>query len=152
MRTPITLLAVLAGVVAIFGIAINLGESIVGSILPTLSRESGPRAGGGTEPAADPGGLAVASQGYVLRARTTRFTAGETTTFRFSIFGADGKPVTDFAPNPQQRMSLLVVRRDITGYQRLHPIMAPDGTWSVPLRLDNPGSYRAFVEFLPESA
>jgi hypothetical protein len=152
MRTPVTLLAVFAGIVVIFGIAISLGESIVGSILPAPNRESGPRAGGDTEPAAGPGGLAVASQGYVLRARTTRFTAGETTTFRFTVFGADGKPVTDFARHPDQRMSLLVVRRDITGYQRLHPLMTPDGTWSVPLRLDNPGSYRAFAEFLPESA
>ncbi|HEU0128406.1 MAG TPA: hypothetical protein VFQ48_07355, partial [Pseudonocardiaceae bacterium] len=63
MRTPVTLLAVLAGIVAIFGIAISLGESIVGSVLPAPHRDSGPRAGGDTEPAAGPGGLAVASQG-----------------------------------------------------------------------------------------
>jgi hypothetical protein len=37
-------------------------------------------------------------------------------------------------------------------YQRLHPAMQPDGTWKVRLRLDEPGSYRAFVTFRPGTA
>ncbi|MEK8109242.1 hypothetical protein NKG94_40115 [Micromonospora sp. M12] len=37
-------------------------------------------------------------------------------------------------------MHLIVVRRDLTGYQHLHPTMAKDGTWSVPLTLAQPGS------------
>ncbi|MDQ4011342.1 MAG: hypothetical protein M3228_11775 [Actinomycetota bacterium] len=152
MRTPVTLLAMLAGVVAIFGIAISLGESIVGSVLPAPPRHSGPATDGENDSGTGPGGLAVASQGYLLRARATRFTAGETDTFRFTVFTGDGKPVTDFARNKDRRMNLVVVRRDMSGYQHLHPIMAPDGTWSVPLLLDRPGSYRAFVEFLPASA
>jgi hypothetical protein len=39
------------------------------------------------------------------------------------------------------------VRRDFAGYQHLHPKFAADGTWSVPLRLDAPGAYRAFADF-----
>ncbi|MGH3798847.1 MAG: hypothetical protein ACRDTD_01715 [Pseudonocardiaceae bacterium] len=151
MRTPVTLLAMLAGVVAIFGIAINLGESIVGATVPAPHRQTGPRSDGDNGQATGPGGLAVFGQGYLLRPRFTRFTAGETTNFLFTVFTANGKPVTDFARNPN-RMNLVVVRRDMSGYQHLHPIMAPDGTWSVPLQLDKPGSYRAFAEFLPESA
>jgi hypothetical protein len=49
-------------------------------------------------------------------------------------------------------MSLIVVRRDMTGYQHLYPLMDPDGTWTVPLELNEPGSYRAFAEFLPATA
>ncbi|MGH3990740.1 MAG: hypothetical protein ACRDTZ_25995, partial [Pseudonocardiaceae bacterium] len=71
--------------------------------------------------------------------------------FLFTVFTVDGKPVTDFARSPH-RMNLVVVRRDMSGYQRLHPTMSRDGTWSVPLELDRPGSHRAFAEFLPESA
>jgi hypothetical protein len=152
MRTPITLLAMLAGLVALFGVAINLGESIVDGAVPAPNRQSGPRSGGDSNHGAGPGGLAVASQGYVLRPRTTRFIAGETTNFRFTVFTDDGKPVTDFARNHDRRMNLVVVRRDMSGYQHLFPIMAPDGTWSVSLRLDRPGTYRAFAEFLPGSA
>lgn len=153
MRTPVTLLAMLAGVIAIFGIAINLGESIVGAAVPAPHRQTGPQSGqGDNDHATGPGGLAVSGQGYLLRPRTTRFTAGETSSFRFTVFTVNGKPVTDFARNDDQRMSLIVVRRDMSGYQHLYPSMAPDGTWTVPLQLDRPGSYRAFAEFLPESA
>ena len=152
MRTPVTLLAMLAGLVALFGVAINLGESIVDGAVPGPNRQSGPRSGGDSNHGTGPGGLAVASQGYVLRPRTTRFIAGETTNFRFTVFTDDGKPVTDFARNHDRRMNLVVVRRDMSGYQHLFPIMAPDGTWSVSLRLDRPGNYRAFAEFLPGPA
>lgn len=149
MRTPVTLLAILAGLVALFGVAINLGESIVGSATPAPQRNGEQRSAGIGDHGQGPGGLAVASQGYVLRARTTRFTAGDSTDFRFTIFTVDGKPVTDFAHDDGRRMSLIVVRRDMSSYQHLYPIMASDGTWSVPLMLNEPGSYRAFVEFLP---
>jgi hypothetical protein len=152
MRTPVTLLAMLVGLVALFGVAINLGESIVGGAAPAPHRQDGPPSGGDIDHGTGPGGLAVASQGYVLRPRNTRFTAGDTTTFRFTVFADSGKPVTDFARNHGRRMSLVVVRRDMSGYQHLFPLMDPDGTWSVPLRLDRPGNYRAFAEFLPGSA
>jgi hypothetical protein len=46
-------------------------------------------------------------------------------------------------------MHLIVVRRDTTGFQHVHPEMAPDGTWSVPLTLPAGGSYRAFADFAP---
>lgn len=152
MRTPVTLLAMLAGVVAIFGIAINLGESIVNGAVPAPHRQTGPHSGSSSDPGTGPGGLAVSGQGHLLRPRTTRFIAGETADFRFTVFTADNKPVTDFARHNDRRMGLVVVRRDMSGYQHLHPVMAPDGTWSVPLQLEKPGSYRAFAEFLPASA
>lgn len=158
MRTPVTLLAIVAGLVALFGVAINLGESIVDSVTPAPHRNGEQRRNGEQPSAGDddhgtePGGLAVASQGYVLRPRTTRFIAGDSTDFLFTVFTINGKPVTDFANSAGRRMNLVVVRRDMSGYQHLYPIMAPDGTWSVPLRLDEPGSYRAFTEFLPGTA
>jgi hypothetical protein len=45
-------------------------------------------------------------------------------------------------------MHLIVVRRDLTGYQHLHPTMAPDGTWSIPLTLPTAGAWRAFADFV----
>ncbi len=147
-----TLLVILAGLVALFGAAISLGESIVGGAALAPHRPGEQEQGSASDDGQGPGGLAVASQGYVLRPRTTRFIAGDFADFRFTIFTVNGKPVTDFAPSDGRRMSLIVVRRDMSGYQHLYPIMAPDGTWTVPLRLDKPGSYRAFAHFLPEAA
>jgi hypothetical protein len=44
-------------------------------------------------------------------------------------------------------LHLIVIRRDLTGFQHLHPTMAADGTWRVPLTLAQPGSYRAVADF-----
>jgi hypothetical protein len=44
-------------------------------------------------------------------------------------------------------MHLIVVRRDMTGFQHLHPTQNADGTWTTPLRLDEAGSYRVFADF-----
>ena len=44
-------------------------------------------------------------------------------------------------------LHLVVIRRDLTGFQHLHPTMAPDGTWSIDLTLAQPGSYRAIADF-----
>jgi|GEM_PF-3189962 len=43
----------------------------------------------------------------------------------------------------------VVVRRDTTAFQHVHPEMAPDGTWSVRLTLPTAGSYRVFAHFAP---
>jgi hypothetical protein len=43
----------------------------------------------------------------------------------------------------------VVVRRDSTGYRHVHPEMAADGTWTVPLALAGGGSWRAFADFRP---
>ena len=53
----------------------------------------------------------------------------------------------DFEVEHTKRMHLIVVRHDLTGFQHLHPVMAADGTWSVPLRVADAGSYRVFADF-----
>lgn len=151
MRAPVPVLALLAGLAALFGFGINFGEAVVGRAAPAPHNHGG-RGIGEENHAAGPGGLAVASQGYVLRPRTTRFTAGEYENLRFTIFSSNGRPVTDFARRGDHQMDLVVVRRDMSGYQHLYPLMDPEGTWTVPLRLDEPGSYRIFAEFLPGTA
>ena len=39
------------------------------------------------------------------------------------------------------------MRRDLSGYQHLHPEMDAAGTWSVPLELPQGGTYRAYADF-----
>jgi hypothetical protein len=44
-------------------------------------------------------------------------------------------------------MHLIVARRDLTGFQHLHPEQQGDGSWRVALRLKDAGSYRLFADF-----
>ncbi|HEY3482474.1 MAG TPA: hypothetical protein VGL02_26585 [Streptomyces sp.] len=96
-----------------------------------------------------PGGLASAAGGYTLTPAGTTLTPGATTTFTFQVIGPDGAPVTAYDVEHEKRMHFIVVRRDTAGYQHLHPDLAADGTWSVPLTVAEAGSYRAFADFTP---
>ena len=151
VRAPVPVLALLAGLAALFGFGINFGEAVVGRGASALHAH-GDRGIGEENHSTGPGGLAVSSQGYILRPRITRFIAGEYETFRFTIFASNGQPVTEFARRGDRQMTLVVVRRDMSGYQHLYPVMDHDGTWTVPLDLEEPGSYRAFAEFVPGTA
>jgi hypothetical protein len=93
-----------------------------------------------------PAGLASSRGGYTLTPTDSTPDAGS---FSFQITGPDGAPVTAFDVEHDKRMHLIVARRDTTGFQHVHPEMAPDGTWTVPLTLPAGGSYRAFADFAP---
>ncbi len=70
-----------------------------------------------------PAGLASSRGGYTLTPTDPTLTAG-TATFSFRITGPDGAPVTAFDVEHDKRMHLIVVRRDTTGFQHVHPEMA----------------------------
>ncbi len=96
-----------------------------------------------------PGGLTSSRGGYILTPTDPTLTAATTEDFSFRITGPGGGAVTAFDVEHDKRMHLVVVRRDTTGFQHVHPERAPDGTWSVPLTLPAAGSYRAFADFTP---
>jgi hypothetical protein len=102
-----------------------------------------------TQQVADlPAGLASSRGGYTLTPTSTTLALGNNT-FSFRITGPDNQPVSQFDVEHEKRMHLIVVRRDTAGFQHIHPTMSPDGTWTVPLAVDQPGSYRAFADFAP---
>lgn len=99
-----------------------------------------------------PGGLASAQRGYTLTPTATTLTPGAATRFTFRVTGPGGAPVTAYDVEHEKRMHFIVVRRDTAGYQHLHPELAADGTWAVPLTVAGAGSYRAFADFTPTGA
>ncbi|WP_103347550.1 hypothetical protein [Amycolatopsis sp. CA-128772] len=107
--------------------------------------------GGAVAAAADhqPGGLASSAAGYTLTPAATTLTPGATTPFTFRITGPGGAAVTAYDVEHEKRMHFIVVRRDTTGYRHLHPDLAADGTWTVPIPVAEAGSYRAFADFTP---
>lgn len=66
---------------------------------------------------------------------------------RFRIVGRDDATLRHFDVEHDRRMHLIVVRRDLSGFQHLHPEQTTDGGWEVPLRLAAAGNYRVFADF-----
>ncbi|WP_028059929.1 hypothetical protein [Candidatus Solirubrobacter pratensis] len=92
-------------------------------------------------------GLAVSDKGLTLELARTTAPRGERVELAFRIVDLRGQTVRDFGVEHTKRMHLIVVRRDMTGFQHLHPTEQPDGTWTVPVALADAGSYRVFADF-----
>jgi hypothetical protein len=92
-------------------------------------------------------GLGVAENGLRVVVDDPQLRRGRTEQLRFRIVDERGRAVRDFDVEHTKRMHLIVARRDLTGFQHLHPTMNADGTWTTPLRLSTSGSYRLFADF-----
>jgi len=101
--------------------------------------------------ASTPAGLATSDSGWTLRPADTSLPAGRDVPYRFTIEGPDGAPETSYQPAHTKDLHLVVVRRDLSTCQHVHPARAADGTWSVPLDLDA-GVYRVLADCRPTGA
>lgn len=147
-RTLPRLAGFLAALLAIFGAAVAAGRV---SGVDGTDRATAPAHGGDAMDdmagAAEPRGLAVAEHGLRLVTDATTFPAGRRQAFTFRIVDRRGRTVRDFGVEHTKRLHLIAVRRDMTGYQHLHPVQNPDGSWSVPLRFAQPGVHRVYADF-----
>ncbi len=153
MKTSFTLGAYVLGLAVVFGGAFGVGGA-VGATGPAPAKNDH---GGHVTPtqAAQktdhvPGGLQVSQNGYTLTPQTTTITPGTETDFRFTVNGPDGRPVTAYETQHDKKLHLIVVSRDATVFRHLHPELAGDGAWSVPLTLPDAGAYRIFADFAPQ--
>lgn len=96
-----------------------------------------------------PAGLAVSAAGYSFVPAVTTLERRGDATFRFAIVGPTGRPLTAYEPVHTKDLHLIVVRRDLSGFQHVHPTRDAAGTWSVPLDLSRAGTYRAYADFQP---
>jgi len=96
-----------------------------------------------------PPGLAVAEAGYRLVPETMLIAAGPAQPFRFRLLGPDGQPVQRFDQLHERELHLVVVRRDVTGFQHLHPVRQPEGGWAASVNVSTGGTWRAFADFKP---
>ena len=167
---PVATLGLYAGALAlVFGAAVGVGNAVgpVGTAGTGAAAHSSPTVAGdahGGEPdgaasgstaptsASDlaPGGLAVAEDGYALRLDSPTQVPGVPGQFTFAVTGPDGEPLTDYVREHDKDLHFIVVRRDLTGYQHLHPTRDARGTWTVPLTLAEPGPYKVFADFTPQ--
>ncbi len=161
MSTPTRIAGFVAGLVAAFAAALLVG-ALVGPVGQPASAhqdaagheeavhdEAAGHEGAGT---ADlPGGLLNAQDGYRLDLAGTTAPAGTDRPLSFVVTGPDGEPVTAYEVEHEQELHLIAVRRDLTGFQHVHPVRADDGTWTTGLDLV-PGQWRVFADFVAAGA
>jgi hypothetical protein len=92
-------------------------------------------------------GLAVSEGGLTLVLDRRTAAAGRPTPLAFRVVGSDGRTVHAFDVEHTKRMHLIVVRRDLSEFQHLHPVQAGDGRWTTTLALPAAGTYRVFADF-----
>ena len=100
---------------------------------------------GGDEP---PGGLQVAAGGYRLVLDEPRQRPDEQAAVSFTVLGPDGDALTDYATLHDKLLHFIVAKRDLSGFQHVHPTLDHHGTWTADIAL-GPGQWRAFADFDP---
>jgi hypothetical protein len=95
-------------------------------------------------------GLAIAEDGLRVVVEDPELRRGRTEPLAFRIVDERGDTVRDFDVEHTKRMHLILARRDLTGFQHLHPRQRADGAWTTNVRLDEAGSYRLFADFSHE--
>jgi hypothetical protein len=158
MSTPLKVAAFALGMVAVFGAALGAGAAVGPVGTAAVDRPahgmSGDMATGHDEAAGEhdaghpPAGLEVTEDGYTLALADDALPAGAATPVAFQILGPDGRPVTAYDRSHDEALHLIAVRRDLSGFQHVHPALGADGVWRVPLTLA-PGTWRLFADFVP---
>ena len=149
MRASLRLGAFALLLAAVFGAAALAGATVDPAIDAKEATGHGGETGGMAR--GDDGalpGLSSTAGDYRLVLDRTRLRAGARERLSFRILDAGGLPLREgYEVEQGKRLHLIVVRRDLTGFQHLHPILGPGGTWTTDLVLPSPGAYRVFADF-----
>jgi hypothetical protein len=152
MNTAAKLGGFAVAVILAFGGAYSIGQA-TGPVGAAADLAHGGQHGPATTPTSGglpAGGLMVAQDGYRFDLMSDHAAAGAPEDFAFRILGPDGAPVTAFTPTHDKPLHLIVVRRDLTGFQHLHPELGANGIWRIRLTFPTAGDYRAFADFSPD--
>ena len=160
VSTPLRVVAFVAALAAAFSVAWG-GGLLVGPIdtepvahegAAGHADDEGEAEGHGehdTAAVADATGLTARADGFTL-ALADRTPAGGRTRLDFQVLTSSGRPLLDYTREHEKDLHLIVVRRDLTGFQHVHPRLDSEtGTWSVDVRL-TPGVWRVIADFTPE--
>jgi hypothetical protein len=160
MSTPLRVAAFVAALAVAFAVAWG-GGRVVGPIdTEAVAAHEGAAGhgddgsatqshGGHDGAVADATGLTARDDGFTL-ALGDRTPAAGRTRLDFQVLTSSGRPLLDYTREHEKDLHLIVVRRDLTGFQHVHPTLdRATGTWSVDVRL-TPGVWRVIADFTPE--
>jgi hypothetical protein len=146
VSAPVKLAGFVAAVAALFAVG-ALAGAVSGASAPGGERRVEAHSGEMAMNVPTVRGLSVAADGLRLVVEDPERRRGATDPLRFRIVDAQGRAVRHYDVEHTKRMHLIVARRDLTGFQHLHPTLEDDGTWTAPLKLREAGAYRVFADF-----
>mgnify|MGYP001241967461 CR=1 FL=1 len=126
-------------IVGSFGTAYGVGQKLPGNA------ESLPHTHDSVAPGMAPSGFSV--DGYVLITEADRSSASS---LALHINGPDGQRVTDFTESHGSKLHVVLIRPDLSGFQHVHPDIAADGSFVVPI--DQPGKWHIVADVNPADA
>ncbi|WP_206054006.1 hypothetical protein [Nocardioides iriomotensis] len=156
-RPAVRVGAFAVGLLAVFALALGAG-SLWGPTVAAPDSDDEAMAHGGMaedEPAGHdegghvPGGLMRSQDGYSLDLASATADRGRDVPLALTISGPDGHVLdteAGYAVEHDKRLHLIVVRRDLTGFQHVHPELGDDGRWTTAVDLA-PGTWRVFADF-----
>ncbi|WP_205472136.1 hypothetical protein [Nocardioides sp. SYSU D00038] len=161
MSTAARVAAFVGALAVVFAAALGLGR-LTGSPAPAAQPEHQPehqpeQAGAGHTAGhtagqagghAGPVGLERSADGFSIELAEPVATAGRRG-LAFVVRGPDGEPVVDYEVQHEKELHLVVVRRDLTGFQHVHPELdEATGTWTTRVDL-TPGTWRVLADLDP---
>jgi hypothetical protein len=159
MSTPLRVLAFVSALAAAFALAWGGGRLVgpeSGDLFASASEPTGHRVerlngnpGTPSGMVAEATGLTARADGFTLALADRTPDAGRTR-LDFQVLTSSGRPLLDYTREHEKDLHLIVVRRDLTGFQHVHPRLdRSTGTWSVDVRL-TPGVWRVVADLVPE--
>jgi hypothetical protein len=163
MSTPLRVVAFVSALAAAFALAWG-GGRLVGPLdaepvaahddAAAHSETDAPSPGEAEPPGAhgpavaEATGLTARADGFTLALADHTPAAGRTR-LDFQVLTSSGRPLLDYTREHEKDLHLIVVRRDLTGFQHVHPRLdRSTGTWSVDVRL-TPGVWRVVADLTP---
>ncbi|MGW8483139.1 heavy-metal-associated domain-containing protein [Microbacterium sp. NPDC055903] len=144
-----------AGAVAVFAAAFGLAAAIAPAPDTTDQEEAMSMSEHeSTDEGSAPGresalpGSSLAAGGYLLSPVAAPGATGEDGELAFRILDGKGTALTRFETAHEKQLHLIVVRSDGALFRHVHPVLDEHtGTWSLPWRWDEAGTYRVYADF-----
>jgi hypothetical protein len=142
-------LGFVAGCAALFAVALGIGRWVGPVAADPVEADHGGMSddmAGMSEH--EVGGLESSAHGYTLSLAEAQPGQGRQQV-AFTVIGPGGHPVTAYDEQHARDLHLIVVRRDLTGFQHVHPRLdETTGLWTTGVDLV-PGAWRVLVDFVP---
>jgi hypothetical protein len=143
MSTPTRILVFVAGLGAVFGLALGLGRLTDPDTEPIAEHDTH-GAAAGEEPRE--GDEMQDATPLRLVPSSREFAPGDVPV-SFQIQDDAGDPLTSYDVKHEKELHLIVLgTRSLTDFQHVHPTRAADGTWTAPLKLAPGTSYRLYAD------